>query len=89
MVLEDLFIGRIENLRDSSIYQFYFFDTTTVAKFKLTASRLVNLSVNFPMCSYDSAIVSVATAAANSAIFQWISSTGVAFIDSNFRSNRF
>jgi hypothetical protein len=89
LVLEDLFTGRIENLRDSSTYQFYFFDTTTVARFKLTASRVVNLSVNFPVCSYDSAIVSVATAGANSAIVQWVSSTGVAFIDSNFRSNRF
>jgi hypothetical protein len=67
--MEDLFRGRIENLRDSSTYQFYFTDTTTVARFKLTASRVVNLNVNFATCFYDSTVVSASIAGLSSATF--------------------
>ena len=54
LILEDLFTGRIENLRDSSSFNFYLSDTTNSPRFRLFASKIANFYTKNALCFGDS-----------------------------------
>ncbi|MBL4710683.1 MAG: T9SS type A sorting domain-containing protein [Flavobacteriales bacterium] len=85
LYLEDLFTGRIESLRDSTSFSFSFSDTTTVPRFRLTASKLVNYTVKQSLCYGDLAEIVAESNLAKRISLSW-SSTGNNQVvnDSNF-----
>lgn len=89
LVLEDLFTGNIKNLRDSASYQIYLSDTTSIARFKLTASTVVDLDLTKALCYGDLNHVSVVSKGAGTSDFSWNSSLGNQFSNTSFLTNTF
>lgn len=71
LFLEDLFTGRIESLRDSTIFHFYLHDTTSVPRFKLNATPLIKYELSQALCPEDSAELKVNTAYTGSLLLKW------------------
>ena len=90
LTLEDLFTNRIENLRDSASYTFHFSDTTTVPRFKLTASKIVEIDLNLAKCFGDSSALLVSSSSLTPINFRWNSLlNNNSFNDSNFVKQQF
>lgn len=88
--LEDLFTGRIESLRDSSMFRFLLSDTTTISRFRLTVSKVADYQLTNAFCYGDSTFLDVSSKTGNPVNITWYSSPSFfTQVDSNQLTKRY
>ena len=87
MFLHDSYTGRTENLRDSTIFHFKLYDTTTTSRFIIGYSPIVEPTVKKALCFNEAAIVTLTANDSNTVTYNWINNDGIEVTDSLNFSN--
>lgn len=70
--LYDTFTGRKESLRDSSVFHFYLYDTTSIARFQIISSSVVDYSITHASCFGESGALLANPIHLNNTVIDWV-----------------